>query len=1218
MEIFKDSVKDFINKLNGIDERKINRAILKIKNSKSNQKEYLELLVKKVASFLNENKNDSDRDLFIQKFKLALSLGDFKFSKEEVDELFKRYFSNEVTVSNIVKNVKAENNSSNDFSSKLNLSDIQNLKYDSLILSKINADLAVLRKYRNDMSYKRDKKYSKNDIPNEVKALLSDNVSGNGMKEVNAKIEELENYKKNTLTAINSNENTYSVVNTINDKILDFTKGIDSISKASTENLKEETNVEISSSNENANSVVDTNNTNVKDVSLGNYKVAISSQNDLKLSEVFDNGDSYRIKNLSEYGFERIIAEINDRLKVLRSFTEKNEYSGKTFSELIKLLNKFNQLDKQNITKLDGVNIQEEIEKINIELNKRKYCYENFSAEQINAEVERLINEKQKYIELNNQNNLNTYDMIIDNKFEGNKDKTGTVAKDDSDTSLFGNDLTTELFEEKVENESLTVVEDLKEKIDKLDDLSDVAIHLKINEILKIKSDEDKDILFDFLVEKVSKLIKKLDDEEQRNKANILKNLLSKYATLSDSKIGELFTKHGLDFGEKDNVKSDNIVVEEREIDKIERRIGELVRYFIEVPNYDVDLVKYIDKLKNDNKKLDLEKSAAIQKINGEIEALKLKFNQNTNEQLSEEERVIIDKYKHLSDEELLVELTNIDDDIKAIEKELQALNQSDDNIHSSTTNEEIEKQLESKKKELDEYQKELEAKGVLYTDLYMDEKLNKLNDEVNSLEDALKNSQSRQSDNNFVNTQEIEKELESKKKERDEYQKELEAKGVSYTDWYMDEKLNKLNDEVNSLEDALKDSQSIQSDNNFNYIVDKKRVELKKLLEEKKQKNIEINKEINRRRNSSSNGLIDNEDYRLALEELEKKKKQIQSECDTKTAENQKNIDKAEELKGLREIRDAYLTIRSDAIKNFETYNLNEKDASAIVKDFVDKHKLISELDNYAKITKLNPKLDPDVDKLRVELIEDVCNNLKLKKIKKVEKNNKLALKALSGIAGFVAGFAFHTSPIAGAIFGVRFAVGITKFVTNNFKDSKVTKVINGIGDKSKEFGKKHPNIANCVSKGIKVLKSDYFKWAFNGFTLGYMAGHIYDLFDKTNLDFGNDTNLGNNSDLGNNSNLGNNINLGNEPIDISVHKGDILDVSGIKEGFVSSTADNSVSLMTELGESVRVDQIVTVNGEKMVHLISEIDGEGYAWIPENAIKEVLEKAAKIVGKSR
>ena len=80
-------------------------------------------------------------------------------------------------------------------------------------------------------------------------------------------------------------------------------------------------------------------------------------------------------------------------------------------------------------------------------------------------------------------------------------------------------------------------------------------------------------------------------------------------------------------------------------------------------------------------------------------------------------------------------------------------------------------------------------------------------------------------------------------------------------------------------------------------------------------------------------------------------------------------------------------------------------------------------------------------------------------------------------------------------------------------------------------------------------------------------------------------------------------------------IKSGAILDISGIKEGFVSSVSNSPVSLITEVGKNVEVDRIISANGIDMVHF-KQLNGKGYAWFKLSDVQQYLEKVEAVANK--
>ena len=314
----------------------------------------------------------------------------------------------------------------------------------------------------------------------------------------------------------------------------------------------------------------------------------------------------------------------------------------------------------------------------------------------------------------------------------------------------------------------------------------------------------------------------------------------------------------------------------------------------------------------------------------------------------------------------------------------------------------------------------------------------------------------------------------------------------------------------------------------------------------------------------------------------------------------------KQEELNELKAIRDAYCKIQSEAIQQFEALKLKDNDLKGAIPSFVMNHPLISELDKWN-----------EPDKLKNQLMNDVYKNLQTKKIDKKENRKKALLKALSAVAGFGSGLALHSVPGVGTVLAGVWAVKLAKkainVITNKFPNSKVTGIINGISekisDKYGEFREKHPKIAKVVEKVRKVLKSDYTKWFVNGFTAGYAVGNIADSIRIRQSHCGGEVEY--TAPEHNAPNVEGDMTPVTEPSAPSINSGDVLDVSSIDKGLVSATSDNPVSLITEAGKEVIADRSVVLPDGKVMWHFKQMSGQGYAWLEEEAVKEVLTNVA-------
>lgn len=65
-------------------------------------------------------------------------------------------------------------------------------------------------------------------------------------------------------------------------------------------------------------------------------------------------------------------------------------------------------------------------------------------------------------------------------------------------------------------------------------------------------------------------------------------------------------------------------------------------------------------------------------------------------------------------------------------------------------------------------------------------------------------------------------------------------------------------------------------------------------------------------------------------------------------------------------------------------------------------------------------------------------------------------------------------------------------------------------------------------------------------------------------------------------------------------------VDLSSIKNGYVSSYSSDPVSLMTSAGKGAFFDKVNVVNGKTWVHF-TQANGAGYAWFPAEDVMDAL-----------
>ena len=338
-------------------------------------------------------------------------------------------------------------------------------------------------------------------------------------------------------------------------------------------------------------------------------------------------------------------------------------------------------------------------------------------------------------------------------------------------------------------------------------------------------------------------------------------------------------------------------------------------------------------------------------------------------------------------------------------------------------------------------------------------------------------------------------------------------------------------------------------------------------------------------------------------FDELESIKKEIQSNYDKEIASLQNLKKKKRELEGLKKTYIDYILIKDDAIRKFESQQLDDEALKKAIDNYVNNCRDL----NY-----------PNEAKLRKELKEEIFENLKVKKIDKKEQNKKMLYKGLAALAGFGTGLVLSAFPGVGTI---RMGLAAAKLVsskinchTKKHPDGKISQIIGGINNKieNSDFAKNHPKfikkITNIKNTLKKLLESEKTQWFINGVAAGYLTGNIIEMVTGTPIFSPTPEPTPTPEPI-----------KTPDPIPIStlpeIKSGAILDISGIKEGFISSISNSPVSLMTEVGKNVEVDRIISANGIDMVHF-KQLNGKGYAWFKLSDVQQYLAKVEAAANK--
>ena len=278
--------------------------------------------------------------------------------------------------------------------------------------------------------------------------------------------------------------------------------------------------------------------------------------------------------------------------------------------------------------------------------------------------------------------------------------------------------------------------------------------------------------------------------------------------------------------------------------------------------------------------------------------------------------------------------------------------------------------------------------------------------------------------------------------------------------------------------------------------------------------------------------------------------------------------------------------------------------------------------------------ELDLDIDKNKndkeekEELTEEKLN-IRKQKIKKA------AFGALGGVIGFGLSFAFQPGTAGTAISIGRLVYSTTKkglkVYTEKHKDDKNNKVIKIVGrvkELTKEQAEKHPKITSVVFKANNFLKKPETQVFLNGMAVGYTIGKISQLVYKIHEASATEKNvLTEKSDIGDDKNIRDNpskkVTTGDNFKGDSVHNqphteitkvdttptfdpSQPVDLSSIKNGYVSSYSSDPVSLMTSAGKNAMFDKINVVDGKTWVHF-TQGNGAGYAWFPAEDVMDAL-----------
>ena len=279
-----------------------------------------------------------------------------------------------------------------------------------------------------------------------------------------------------------------------------------------------------------------------------------------------------------------------------------------------------------------------------------------------------------------------------------------------------------------------------------------------------------------------------------------------------------------------------------------------------------------------------------------------------------------------------------------------------------------------------------------------------------------------------------------------------------------------------------------------------------------------------------------------------------------------------------------------------------------------------------------------------------DFGNNNSRENTSKIKKAvNSALVGALGGAVGF--GLSFVLQPgTAGMVISVGRLVYSTskkvskslKISTEKHKDDKINPIVKKVwklNDKAIEGiekGKKQinelltsiPVINSFVHNVNNLLKKPETQIFLNGMAAGYTIGKISQAVYKMHEASATEKNVSTEkSDIGDDKNIRDNpskkVTTGDNFKGDSVHnqphteitKVDTtptfdpskpIDLSSIKNGYVSSYSSDPVSLMTSAGKGAFFDKVNVVNGKTWVHF-TQANGAGYAWFPAEDVMDAL-----------
>lgn len=825
---------------------------------------------------------------------------------------------------------------------------------------------------------------------------------------------------------------------------------------------------------------------------------------------------------------------------------------------------------------------------------------------------------------------------------------------------------TSEKIEEK--NKDLDLVDNIIDKINMLSSINNetlIALYIEIIEdINKVTDDNEKKELYSKLISELKDMLidsKEIENEEQLNELieKIKENLIE-----FDASTENLLNANNFNLESIKKSRAHRKVKYESEITEIER-LEEFIKdqenniYSKIVPNY---LINNLDKNlilinKVINNEEDKEKKEQLAEMYNSLKKDKdylIENGENCSKKTLKEmfERNFEGNYEETIKNILIETSNNIDEEIIKLEEEKKSLELSVKSMEFLVTNtskmfEDLKNVLESKEEKaqiniVDDkveilVKKENEERIYTTKDNEVLKLLDTYNNETNleekekiieRLKETILNSDLK------VSTKSLPLQIELLNQEYDNLKKDLNNEKIG---------IKKLSGINNPTIELYLNNKKIMSINNsevvdlYNLYINESNEEEKEKIEQKlKDKILKIKAQE-----------IKNKEKKLS--EIEERKIEIASKKEIK-----KELDLITDLEKQKEV---YYNILSDGINEFNEKE-NEENINEKIENFVNNHEKLSIFENYPRKEKIKKELIEQIQegiKTKKATFTDEMQNIWNKAIKK-------ALPfALGTVSGFKLSMLASSVPVVREVLLVTSVTKITISTINKLADN--AKMYEETGEYKGKMpiglakgalnlrnkivsivSNKKPNWIEKANKMREKMKQTPINYFLNGVSIGYIAGNIYQLSKANNIA----------NELNNNSNDTTNkvvegvsetpslsvetvvdpvtettvetitdtvtetaeiINF--DTLDTTINnleglieqglipkKGDVMDLSSILRGYISSDATNSVPLMEEVAKNAIFEKIsVSPTGELMCHF-KQANGFDYSWIK---LKDVL-----------